>query len=948
MTFRFSDQQFAEFRKQNISKRLATSFDTAPGFEGRVDQDTGDVFATDSRGHSTKFGIDQFGLVGSQKTPLGRQYSFKNNADAKLESMQTPSGASTEFTYSDDGSVASISRKGNRACQLSYDVYRELSSIKYEDGTERSIKYRNPEQPEHAIDRLGNVECFKYSDDHLLTTIIDKNGNPTKFNYEQWNRPTQTVFGDGDTEEFSYDENGHVSGVGRNGNQTAKTVVDDQGRLVEAVYSDGTFKRFQYDSDGRIGKAENENGVVEFAYNSDGQVVSENQNGNVVSSEFSKEGCLLSVTHPNGHAISYTYDPDNRLQSIENWQNGTAWVTYLPDDKGHTLQLPNGVTHYIRTTQYGLIRSIECQGSTNEVLSKIDIAYDSEDRVEYFRDSEYELKKYTYDAENQLLSLQRKSGEYEKFAYDPCGNRVAESGVKLTVNKSNQITAGVNGAIAYDERGNVVQLVTSVGTVYLSYNLQNQLVQTESSAGMVDYGYDAFGRRIWKKIGVKTTRFIYNGNQLIDEIVEREGLPTISRSFSYYPHSTIPVAVLRHDGQCCYYLTDHLGTPLRLMNSSGQIVWSADYMAFGSARVDKKDVDNPLRLPGQFFDWETGLHYNGARYFSPELGRFLSHDPVKILTGMNFYCYSGNDPLNNADPAGLWGWPSWKTVATVAAAVAVGVIVAVTLPVSAPLAIIAAGTAAGAVGFGLNEALNQDEFCGTCIVMESLRGAGIGALASVPFALIPATASVAAFSAAGAGSGALGYMGDVLTSDGEFSWKGLATATAIGAGTGGLGRYLGGKWAQRRSGHNATGGKGHTKPTGSAGGKTTGKRTKIPDKSDHATKRSLNAENKSADQLAEAGYKVEQNPRVPDGKNPDYLIEGKRFDCKAPETARPRNAASEIEKAVKSKQADRIVLNLEDSPIKPAAMKQQLNDYQIDGLKEVILIKDGQVVPFWP
>lgn len=140
----------------------------------------------------------------------------------------------------------------------------------------------------------------------------------------------------------------------------------------------------------------------------------------------------------------------------------------------------------------------------------------------------------------------------------------------------------------------------------------------------------------------------------------------------------------------------------------------------------------------------------------------------------------------------------------------------------------------------------------------------------------------------------------------------------------------------------------HTEPTGSLGGKPSGKRTAIPEKADRATARSLDAENKSADRLAEAGYKVEQNPQVLDSKNPDYLIEGRRFDCKAPETARPRNAASELEKAVRGGQADRIVLNLEESPIQLDAMKQQLSNYPIEGLKEVIVIKDGQVVPFWP
>jgi hypothetical protein len=139
-----------------------------------------------------------------------------------------------------------------------------------------------------------------------------------------------------------------------------------------------------------------------------------------------------------------------------------------------------------------------------------------------------------------------------------------------------------------------------------------------------------------------------------------------------------------------------------------------------------------------------------------------------------------------------------------------------------------------------------------------------------------------------------------------------------------------------------------TVPTGRAGGVPTGKRTPVRPQDDLATQRSHRRENESADLLAKEGYHVEQNPAVEGGKKPDYSIEGRTFDCKAPETSRARNAASEIEKSVRDGQADRTVLNLEDSALSPADMKAQLNQYPIEGLKEVIAIKDGKVIPLWP
>src|SRR5262249_19471024 len=106
-----------------------------------------------------------------------------------------------------------------------------------------------------------------------------------------------------------------------------------------------------------------------------------------------------------------------------------------------------------------------------------------------------------------------------------------------------------------------------------------------------------------------------------------------------------------------------------------------------------------------------------------------------------------------------------------------------------------------------------------------------------------------------------------------------------------------------------------TEPTGPAGGKPTGTRTLNEPNADSLTKRSLQLENEAADTLANAGYKVEQNPKLPGAKNPDYLIEGEVFDCYSPNTSNARNIVNTINKKVGEGQADRIVLNLKDSGV---------------------------------
>ncbi len=112
-----------------------------------------------------------------------------------------------------------------------------------------------------------------------------------------------------------------------------------------------------------------------------------------------------------------------------------------------------------------------------------------------------------------------------------------------------------------------------------------------------------------------------------------------------------PVA-MKAAGAWYWFLCDHLGTPQKLIDNSGNLVWEAAYLPFGKARVITADIENNLRFPGQYFDAETGLHYNWHRYYDPELGRYITADPIGLEGGINLYAYVNGNPLNFIDPSG--------------------------------------------------------------------------------------------------------------------------------------------------------------------------------------------------------------------------------------------------------------------------------------------------------
>ena len=102
-----------------------------------------------------------------------------------------------------------------------------------------------------------------------------------------------------------------------------------------------------------------------------------------------------------------------------------------------------------------------------------------------------------------------------------------------------------------------------------------------------------------------------------------------------------------------YFINDHLGTPQKLLNESADVVWSADYKPFGEADVDINTFANNFRFPGQYFDQETGLHYNYHRYYDHAIGRYLRADPIGLAGGISLFLYATNNPINAIDPLGL-------------------------------------------------------------------------------------------------------------------------------------------------------------------------------------------------------------------------------------------------------------------------------------------------------
>ncbi|MCP4310254.1 MAG: hypothetical protein GY790_03240, partial [Bacteroidetes bacterium] len=157
----------------------------------------------------------------------------------------------------------------------------------------------------------------------------------------------------------------------------------------------------------------------------------------------------------------------------------------------------------------------------------------------------------------------------------------------------------------------------------------------------------------WKDVAGTRTYFFYSAEGLI---AEYDVSGTELRSYGYKPDSTWSTDPLwlQTGGQYSFYHNDHLGTPQKLTAQNGMVAWSAQYSAFGGATVDTEFITNNLRFPGQYYDAETGLHYNFQRYYDPGIGRYVSVNPIGFASEeANWYGYAHNNPSRYKDAAGL-------------------------------------------------------------------------------------------------------------------------------------------------------------------------------------------------------------------------------------------------------------------------------------------------------
>jgi len=554
---------------------------TYEGLYGRL------VSITDPMAHVMRFHYDGQGnrdevklLDPSTPTPTFRmRYDFQHPiVPGKLWKAINPDSSYTEYDYDEAGQLVSIQDPNGRATFYDYDVLNRLASVT----------------------RPGNIlTAYDYDSDDNLVQVTDPRSKTTAYTYDDLGRVLAVTSPDTGTTTYTYDQAGNLaSRTDAKGvrttyeydvlNRLAAIRYPRPSRDLLLAYDQGV------DGKGRLTSVQDSSGTTTYQYDELGRLVIETRTMDTVSFfisyTYELNGEIRSITYPSGLMVEYERNAAGRIVSTK--ANGapiTRSSTYYPFGPLRSL--------YYGESALPLSRSYDQRYLLNEMTA-----------AEVFT-SHYD--RYPNGDVKGIRGLREPVLSSASSRYDYLGNRLVG------------ITGSHRATYTYDLNGNVA----SDGTLSFDYDEENRLTEVHNvGAAIARYDYDGQGRRVKKVAGTRTLYYHYDMSGNL--IGESGPAGTALRDYIYQEGERVAMQIYDSQAGTYFFLNDHLGTPRKVIDPGGHTVWEGAYLPFGEAQTPVEEVTNPFRFPGQYFDDETGLHYNYHRYYDPKTGRYLTPDPL--------------------------------------------------------------------------------------------------------------------------------------------------------------------------------------------------------------------------------------------------------------------------------------------------------------------------------
>ncbi|MFG3480115.1 RHS repeat-associated core domain-containing protein [Streptomyces sp. NPDC047980] len=652
--------------------------------------------ATSPLGERTEYAYDSAGALAAIHPPDGDPIRVANDSAGLPVVITAPNGARATCTRDALGRVTSVTDAMGGTLRQGWTVEGRLSWRELPDGTREEWTWDGEGNLLTHTDRMGCSSSHTYThfdvpaaisttgmagytfthDSELrLTAVEDSRGRTWSYLYDPAGRLTQETDFDGRTITYQHDAAGRLTGRGNAAGQSLSYERDVLGRVLRVSLEGRAVTGFSYAPTGAVQEITSADARVTLETDPVGRILSETVNGRTFRYAYDARGRLTWRRTPSGAESSLGYGPDG----LVSYTAGEHTFCFERDALGRetSRMLDGSLAMRQDWDPLGRITRHSISAADAEVLERT-FTYQPDGTPVTIDDTLLGRRTFDVDTAGRIRGVQAR-GWSEQYSYNTAGDQLraelpspapGQDSTGDRVYDGTRLTRSGRTGYTYDAQGRLTSrsIRTLSGkqlTWRYTWDAQDRLTRLITPSGALwRYLYDGLGRRIAKhrldKDGntVETVEYGWDGTQLAEQ--RTDGTILVWDYAGLYPMAQREARSGGSDQQetdrrFFAIVNDLSGSPQYMIAPDGSVAWRARSTTWGATQWNRgADAYTPLRYPGQYFDPESGLHYNVHRYYDPETGRYISPDPLGLAPAANHYAYVPN-PFIMADPLGLAG-----------------------------------------------------------------------------------------------------------------------------------------------------------------------------------------------------------------------------------------------------------------------------------------------------
>lgn len=678
------------------NRRLTTHRDGVLTVETVYDAEGNAQLVKDANSHAVSYERDERGEVLRETRPLASVVRYTRDLIGNVVHEIDPENRGTSRGFDLRRRATSETNNAGETTRTEYDLVGNRTAVvrpmgeayrfEYDyDGANRLVAVRNPlgHETEHEYDHNGN-----------RTATVDAEGRRTVWEYDELDRMSLERLADAATTTFEYDPEGNRVGMVDPRGLTTTWQHDALGREVRATFQiptpatgeDLVERRTTYDPNGNVVRVEEdfdgapEPRVVTQSFDHFDRLFSRtDQHGHTIGHRYDLVGNRVQLIGPDGSVTRYGFDALNRLISVQPPASGATSYSWLRDRRLAQVTHPQGAAEARSYDAAGrLARLTNTQHAV--VVTEYTYSYDangnrlSQDEI---NGGGPEHTSYAFDLADRLTAIEYPTSRRVEYVLDRVGNRVGETTFSLGGGGPPQLSSDLT--LIYDLRHRLVAANDALdGSAATSWTWDAAGNQTgRSRAGVTEtYSHDALGRLIEaQRDGLLVERYRYDerglrirsaGSGAVTSYVRDDGAVlaafddsgSLRRRYEYGPDRLLSLfdQAAAEPERRQYYLFDGLGSTTALLRQDGLVQARRRWDAWGELLAGTGETSNAHWYTGHELDEATGLIYARARYYDPEVGRFLSRDPFEGRhddpPSLHRYLYAHANPTVYWDPTG--------------------------------------------------------------------------------------------------------------------------------------------------------------------------------------------------------------------------------------------------------------------------------------------------------